>query len=127
ENKAEEKPFEPQQLLGKWNLTKATRDRVKTSRLDGAFFEFLDNNIFKTNILGTEEAGTYQVDDATKTITTETKKQLEYKVSKLDTGTLIVRLEINNANYRIWMEKERDEMTSDATSKTTSADPRVSN
>ena len=38
EPKVEEKPFNPQLLIGKWNLSKATRDKVKTSRLDGAFF-----------------------------------------------------------------------------------------
>ena len=43
--------LDPALLIGKWELTGATVNKIPSPRLDGAYFEFADGGILKTNIL----------------------------------------------------------------------------
>ena len=95
--------FQPENLVGKWILTYATIDRVPTHRLDSAYFEFTEEKVLKTNVMGSAEEGTYSLDG--KTLTQKTAKTIEYKIEKLIKDTLVMNMEFSDKKFQVLLEK----------------------
>jgi len=99
------KEVDPKLLTGKWILTGATVNRVPTSRLDSAYFEFINDSEIKTNILGEDLTGTYSVSIKEKKMTQDIGRTIDYKIEKLVADSLILSMKINSKKYKVLFEK----------------------
>ena len=97
--------LDPQLLIGKWTLAKASIDKVPTERLNGAYFEFQDGGTLSTNILGSEEKGTFTTQKKEKTLTLKTAKTIQYKIDKLVTDSLVLQMKIKRKNFKVLLVK----------------------
>lgn len=78
-------------LEGRWELTEARRDNVKTGLLDGLYFEFRPDGTFETNLMtGEPQRGTYTREGAEIT-TTGVELPLTYEIQSLDPEGLDLR------------------------------------
>ncbi len=105
ETKVEEVKLDPALLIGKWSLTDATVNKVPSPRLDGAYFEFADGGKLKTNIMGSEEEGSYEMDIEAKKLTQKTGKTIEYNVEKLVKDSLIMNMSIASNKFVVLLQK----------------------
>ena len=100
-----EDKLDPQLLIGKWELTKTTVNKIESERLNGAYFEFSNGGNLKTNILGLEEKGKYKVSIEEKKITQETAKTIEYNIEKLVKDSLIMNMSIATKKFVVLLQK----------------------
>lgn len=105
EPKVEIAKLDPALLIGKWELTDATVNKVPSPRLDGAYFEFADKGILKTNILGSEEEGSYEMSIEDKKLTQKTGKTIEYNIEKLVKDSLIMNMDIASKKFVVLLQK----------------------
>lgn len=105
EPKAEIIKLDPNLLIGKWELTGATVNKIPSPRLDGAYFEFVDGGILKTNILGSEEKGRYEMSVEKETLTQKTGKTIEYNIQKLVKDSLIMNMDIAANKFVVLLQK----------------------
>jgi hypothetical protein len=103
--KVEEVKLDPTLLIGKWNLTGATVNKIPSPRLDGAYFEFTDGGILKTNIMGSEEEGSYKMSIEEKKLTQNTGKTIEYHIEKLVKDSLIMNMDIASKKFVVLLQK----------------------
>lgn len=97
--------LDPTLLIGKWELTGATVNKIPSPRLDGAYFEFADGGILKTNILGSEEEGSYEMSIDEKKLTQKTGKTIEYNIQKLVKDSLIMNMDISSKKFVVLLQK----------------------
>lgn len=90
-------------IMGKWILTKATIDKRKTPRLDSAYMIFQPEGIIETNIMGSDESGTYSITDDI--LTQKTGKTLNHQIEKLVADSLIMNFEFNKKKFRVLLRK----------------------
>ncbi len=105
EPKVEVVKLDPTLLIGKWELTGATVNKIPSPRLDGAYFEFADGGILKTNIMGSDEEGNYEMSVETKKLTQNTGKTIEYNIQKLVKDSLIMNMDIASKKYVVLLQK----------------------
>lgn len=103
--KVPEVKLDPNLLIGKWNLTDATVNKIPSPRLDGAYFEFISGGVLKTNIMGSEEEGKYEMNIENKTLTQKTGKTIEYNVEKLVKDSLVMNMEIASKKFVVLLRK----------------------
>jgi hypothetical protein len=97
--------LDPALLIGKWELTQATVNKIPSPRLDGAYFEFVDGGILKTNILGSEEKGSYELSVEEKKLIQKTGKTIEYNIEKLVKDSLIMNMDIASKKFVVLLQK----------------------
>lgn len=97
--------LDPNLLIGKWNLTDATVNKIPSPRLDGAYFEFKNDGVLKTNIMGSVEEGKYEMNVEKKTLTQRTAKTIEYNVEKLVKDSLVMNMEIASKKFVVLLRK----------------------
>lgn len=74
-------------LSGNWQLDRATRNNMEVDLLDGLYFEFKEDGVLKTNLMGNTNDGTYTYDEAT--INTDgVGVNMTYTVKELTDSTL---------------------------------------
>ena len=95
--------IQPDKLVGNWILTEATIDRVPTNRLDSAYFEFGEDKVLKTNVMGSPEEGTYTFEG--KILTQNTAKTIEYHVEKLVEDSLVMNMVVSRKNFRVLLQR----------------------
>lgn len=105
EPKAEITLLDPALLIGKWELTGATVNKIPSPRLDGAYFEFVDGGILKTNILGSEEEGSYEMSVEKEKLIQKTGKTIEYNIEKLVKDSLIMNMDIASKKFVVLLQK----------------------
>ena len=105
ENEPKVVKLDPTLLIGKWELTGATVNKIPSPRLDGAYFEFADGGILKTNIMGSDEEGNYEMSVETKKLTQNTGKTIEYNIQKLVKDSLIMNMDIASKKYVVLLQK----------------------
>ena len=105
EPKVEIVKLDPALLIGKWELTDATVNKIPSPRLDGAYFEFRDGGILKTNILGSEEEGSYEMSIEKEKLTQKTGKTIEYNIEKLVKDSLIMNMDIASKKFVVLLQK----------------------
>ncbi len=78
-------------LEGRWELTEARRDNVKTNLLNGLYLVFHPDGSFETNLLTNEaQVGTYQRNGA-EIVTAGVEAPLTYEMETLEENTLHLR------------------------------------
>ena len=102
---ADIKTLDPTLLIGKWELTRAKVNKIPSARLDGAYFEFADGGILKTNIFGSEEEGNYEMSIEKENLIQRTGKTIEYNVEKLVKDSLIMNMEVASKKFVVLLQK----------------------
>jgi len=97
--------LDPTLLIGKWSLTGATVNKIPSPRLDGAYFEFAEDGILKTNIMGSEEKGEYEMNVESKKLIQKTAKTIEYRIEKLVKDSLIMNMDIASKKFVVLLQK----------------------
>ncbi|THH40058.1 hypothetical protein [Neolewinella litorea] len=78
-------------LEGRWVLTEARRDNVKTGLLDGLYFDFGTDGAFETNLMtGEPQTGTYRR-EGDEISTSGVALPLTYEVQDLAEDELVLR------------------------------------
>ncbi|NJB84687.1 hypothetical protein GGR26_000432 [Lewinella marina] len=78
-------------LEGRWELTEARRDNVKTGLLDGLYFDFGPEGAFETNLLtGEAQSGSWER-EGEQIITSGVELPLTYEIQALKPKALNLR------------------------------------
>jgi len=101
----EDKQLDQNFLIGKWTMHNALRNNQPTTTLENAYFEFLDGNIMKTNILGTEEEAKYEFMSETNSIRQSGRHLMEYQIKKLTPDSLSMESKIRNYQFQFFLVK----------------------
>ena len=79
------------ELAGRWELTEARRDNVKTNLLEGLYFEFGEEEVFATNLLtGEDQRGKYYREGA-EIVTEGVAVPMTYEIEEMEDGRLLLR------------------------------------
>ena len=105
ESKIKVAKLDPALLIGRWELTGATVNKIPSPRLDGAYFEFIAGGILKTNIMGSEEEGSYEISIEEKKLIQKTAKTIEYNIEKLVDDSLIMNMDIASKKFVVLLQK----------------------
>lgn len=97
--------LDPTLLIGKWELTGATVNKIPSPRLNGAYFEFADGGVLKTNIMGSDEEGSYEMSIEEKKLIQRTAKTIEYNIEKLVKDSLIMNMDIASNQFVVLLQK----------------------
>lgn len=87
------------QLLGKWELESAERGGKKTDSLRGLYFEFGADGSIVTNILGSEEAGAYEMKEGV-IEQRSPRMEVNYQVESLGDSTLVLITNLRNTDFK---------------------------
>ncbi len=88
-------------LIGRWEVTEATRNGRPTESLAELYFEFTSEGGLMTNVAGFPEEGTYEV-RGDKILQRNTQLDAEYNIEELASDHMILTTELlagNGARY----------------------------
>lgn len=91
------------ELLGNWELDKATRDGMETETLSGLFLYFNENSV-KTNLSGVDTADLPYAINGSKVILNQSE-DMQLDVVSVDKDSLIIQLDIKEIDFRLWFHK----------------------
>jgi len=98
------------QLLGRWEIIEATRNGNPTETLDDLFFEFSEEGIMRSNILGASYKATYEIRaDAIRQIGDENGMDLEYIIESITDSTLILNTDLRRFKFHFNLKKIHQE------------------
>ena len=102
---SEPKPSEPQMvsLVGKWELQEAFTNNKPTQRLNDAYLEFKEDGSMKTNILGIEEVGSFEMNK--KIVTQKTSREVKYEIEKLEGKDLDLVMNLASRKFQLKLSK----------------------
>ncbi len=90
-------------ILGRWEIEKATRNNRPTESLDRAFFEFKNTGSMLTNLLGEEQELGYRLTG--NTILQEGSQELKYIVESISKDKMTLTLAMSGFNFRFQLVK----------------------
>ena len=85
-------------LEGRWELDRATRNNMETQMLEGLFYAFQPDGSLRTNLMGNELTGTYELSETT-VVTQGVRPPLTYEVLTLSDSTLHLRTELQGFRF----------------------------
>ncbi|RME97148.1 MAG: hypothetical protein D6772_10835 [Bacteroidetes bacterium] len=91
-------------LLGRWEVITAYRDKAPTESLSGLYYDFAANGQLRTNMTGTDELYTYRLDDD-KLEQRAGALDADYHIELLKSDTLILSTELRRKQFRIILRK----------------------
>lgn len=77
-------------LLGQWEIEEARRNGRVTESLTGLYFVFTPEGVFKTNMNGMPEEGTYTLEES-KIVTSLVQLPLTYSILTLNDTVLVLQ------------------------------------
>ena len=95
---APDAPEAEELLPGRWELTEALRDNMKTPMLDGLFYNFDAGGQLETNLMGNESPGSYRLEEGW--INTEgIIPPLNYYITEISDSSLQLRTELQGFRF----------------------------
>jgi hypothetical protein len=94
----------PDELLGRWELTNATRNGRPTESLTDLYFEFFLDGKMTTNIGGTTENASYTLNDD-EIRQTDSQFDVTYEIQDLQDSTLVLATELRGYSFRFRLAK----------------------
>lgn len=101
-----EEPSEtkPDKIVGRWELTNATRNGRPTESLTDLYFEFFMDGKMMTNIGGATESASYTLDD-NEIRQTDSQFDVTYEIQDLQDSILIMATELRGYSFRFRLAK----------------------
>lgn len=93
-----------EQLLGRWELLKASRNGKEIETLAELFFEFSPEGKMRTNINGAEEETSFTW-SGDKLIQQSAAREITYSIADLEPSKMILLTDIQGFSFRFVMEK----------------------
>lgn len=91
-------------LIGRWDISEATRNGKPAPSLADLYFEFFNDGSMRTNISGVEEEAVYQLENR-KLLQRESQLQLDYDIEEINDSTLVLSTVTRGFTIRILLEK----------------------
>ncbi len=108
----DENSEEVNKLLGRWELQAAQRDGRPTDSLRGLYFEFSENQGFRTNIMNGEvEEGIYEMGEENSITQRNTSQDIDYTVESLTDSMLVLTTNLASTDFRFVLAKATQEET----------------
>lgn len=95
-------------ILGRWEIQEAYRNGRVTESLAELYFEFFQDGKMTTNILGTPETATYEL-DGSQVRQREGQLDINYQVEELTDSTLILATELQGFAFRFSLHRDLPE------------------
>ncbi|MCI5082376.1 MAG: hypothetical protein MRY78_11805 [Saprospiraceae bacterium] len=95
-------------LIGRWNIEEATRNDQQTESLAKLFYEFFEDGTMRTNLTGSTQTGTYQLEDK-QILQRETPMDADYNIEEITDSTLIMNTSLRGQAFRFRFSKEKME------------------
>ena len=93
-------------IVGKWEVYNALRNNQPTSTLQNAYFEFVNDSVMKTNILGTEMESAYEFGPKDKSIRQYSNPLIEYQIRDFSQDTLKLAAKIREYSFQFFLAKK---------------------
>ncbi len=95
--------LEPGQVIGKWEVTEATRSGRPTGTLDDLYFEFLADGTMNTNLPTAEGSSEYQLNG--NVLQQRGTVDINYTIESLTESVMILKTELQNLEFRFSLAK----------------------
>ncbi len=90
-------------ILGRWELKEAKRNGAITESLEGAYFDFKGEGKLRTNLLGHDEANTYEIKDGK--LFQKGKQNITYDIDQLDDKNLVISMKMRGQTFNLTLAK----------------------
>lgn len=90
-------------ILGRWELKEAKRNGSITESLEGAYFDFKGEGKLRTNLLGHDEANTYEIKDGK--LHQNGKQNITYDINTLDDKNLVLSMKMRGHTFNLTLAK----------------------
>ena len=94
-----------EEIIGAWEISSAERNGKPTETLNGAYFEFAEDNTMSTNLLGREESSSYEFDGANKEIIQQGEASLRFKVLDCQQNNLSIETSIREIPFKLQLSR----------------------
>lgn len=98
----------PNELLGRWELTNATRNGRPTESLTDLYFEFFLDGKMTTNIGGATESASYTLKDG-EIRQTDSQFDVTYEIRDLQDSVLVLATELRGYSFQFRLAKTLQE------------------
>jgi hypothetical protein len=100
-----EPKIEQADLVGRWDVTKASRNGSPSEAMEGLFFEFFGDGKMLTNMSGVDMSATYKLKDKL-LLQREGEMDVDYQIEKLSDSTLILNTHLRNFDFHFELKKK---------------------
>lgn len=98
---------EKEGLLGAWEIVSAQRNGKPTETLNGAYFEFDENDLLTTNLLGREESSPFEFNVERSQIIQRGSSNLNFGIAKFSDDELQLETTIRDIPFTIVLRRIR--------------------
>ena len=95
-------------LVGRWQIQEATRNGKPTESLDELYFEFYSDGKMRTNLSGSPEMATYQLEQ-NRILQRESRMEIDYEVEELSDSILTLKTSLRGFTFRFALDREVQE------------------
>ena len=92
-------------LQGNWSVARAVRNGQATETLDGLFFRFSEDGHLSTNLLGSDQEFSYEVED--NKIYQKGEPALEYAIDELTNKQLVLSTTLQGMDFKLTLTQEQ--------------------
>jgi len=92
-----EKQYKEADIVGRWEVYQAERDNRPTQTLNGAYFEFMDQNQVYTNILGDGVMNGFNIYN--NVIVQQGGEKIRYNIEALNDEKMTLSTKISGADF----------------------------
>lgn len=95
-------------ILGRWEIQQAFRNGQPTESLDELYFEFFKDGKMRTNLMGTPETATYELDDS-RLYQRESQMDIDYNIENLSDSTMVMTTQLRDYDFRFQLRRSVEE------------------
>jgi len=99
------KELNKEDLIGRWELSKAWRSGKETETLTGTYYEFDQAGIMKTNLTPTTMEEAYKYSFSGNEIKQNGEMPITYTIDSLSSSFLAINMTINNFPFKLELNK----------------------
>ena len=90
-------------IKGRWEVYNALRNNQPTSTLQNAYFEFVNDSVMKTNILGSEIESAYEFGPQKKSIRQYGNPLIEYQIREISEDSMKLSAKIREYSFQFFL------------------------
>jgi hypothetical protein len=95
-------------ILGRWEIQQAFRNGQATESLDELYFEFFKDGKMRTNLMGTPETATYELDDS-QLSQRDSQMDINYHIENLSDSSLVMTTRLRDYDFRFQLRRSVQE------------------
>lgn len=99
--------IDSQKIIGKWQISSATRNGDATKTLDNLYFSFFEDGKMETNLPTISGSSNYTLDGST-IEQRKDKQEVNYTIESVGDSTLVLNTKIRDFDFRLVLAKAMD-------------------